>query len=126
MSTPTTNPIGISIPAGKAVIVNFATNASFSQSFSITNSSGVVECSGSGSGVGPAVQTSQVFTAELGGTYSVVIDGNSSAEKVLTADCSAIDNGVIYAQSYIFAGEDSTDDDYNDTFLSISWFQFNG
>ncbi len=126
MAVPTTDPIKISIPAGKPVIVNFATNASFNQSFSITNSNGVVECSGSGSGTGPSVQDSQVFTATLGGEYSVVIEGNGSAEKVLESSTSSVYNGTVYAQSYMFIGEDSTDSDYNDTFLSINWFQYNG
>jgi len=126
MSTPTTQAIDISIPAGKAVIVNFATNSSMNQAFNIADSTGTSVCSGSGTGTGPAVQSSQVFTAETGGVYKVTITGGGNEENVLTANCSAIDNGVIYAQSFVFVGEDATDHDFNDTFLSINWFQFNG
>lgn len=125
MAVPTTDPIKISIPAGKSVIVNFATNASFTQSFSITNSDNVVECSGSGSGVGPVVQNSQVFTATLGGEYAVAILANGNAQEVLESSSSSVYNGTVYAQSYNFVSEDASDSDYNDTFLSINWFQYN-
>lgn len=125
MSTPSTNPINISLPQGKTVIVNFATNTTVQQSYSISDSSGTVVCKDSGTGTGPTAHSSQTFTANEGGKYSVSIIANGSNEKVLMSESSVVYDGTVYAQSYTFVSEDASDNDYNDTFLSINWFQKN-
>ena len=126
MSIPQKSPVRITIPAGKTAIVNFANNSSAKESFRITDSNGKEVCSGAGTGTGPKVQPSQTFVAEAGGIYKVSIDSYDTPNMILDSNSSMVSNGIVYAQSYLFISEDASDNDYNDTFLNISWFQNNG
>jgi len=61
------------------------------------------------------------FTSQ-GGTYNVYFSAHD-----IRVDEAVINAGdFVVTKTYLFAGEDSTDRDYQDTFATISWFRSAG
>ena len=115
------------IPKGKNAVLVFATDAGNTQEVTIRDPQGNVVYSHSGSGYGkPTLQDTKVLENLAGGNYKVTIQANGKDQKVIMNDMFLSKNGQVCAQTYTFVTEDSTDHDFNDTYLNLTWFRNEG
>ena len=121
--SPTTNPVPIKIPNGKTCFWSMITQAAYVQTLIIKDSAGNPVVNQSGQSVHPTLANHGSFVANTGdGHYTVEIQANGVNERVIYAENSNVFQGTICQQTWTFVSEDSTDNDFNDCFVILTWF----
>jgi hypothetical protein len=129
MTTPQKGPIPISLPDGKPVSCTLVVQSSLEQTFTIRDKDNntIVTMSGSGGIGGPKFIGEQSFVAKGDANpYTVEIKTPSGPEGVLVAEAATAWGATIYARTWTFASEDATDNDFNDSFATVTWFRKSG
>ncbi len=128
----TGNGIAITIPQDKVVFWSALVQASLNQFIKIQDSNGqtVFTCQGaSPDGHSPTQVGSGFFQAgDPSGNYTVWLGTSGGAQwsNVLWVQDSLAVGGTSYLTRYVFGTEDGADEDYNDTYLQMQWFQYLG
>jgi len=125
------NGIAIGIPAG-TVFWTATSQAAWSQFVQLRDSAGNVLFTAEGAspdGHSPTQIGQGFFQAgDESGNYSVWlgVDGGQRWSSVLWAQDSIAASGTDYLGKYVFGTEDGSDNDYNDTYLQLQWFEYLG
>lgn len=126
------NGIAVTLPAGKMMFWSVLVQSSANQFIQLKDSGGnvIFTTQGASSSGGTPTQIGQGFFQALDSTnnYTVWIgtNGGSKWSQVLyTQDAIAL-GASIYFGKYIFASEDWNDNDYNDSYLQLQWFEYLG
>jgi mannose-binding lectin len=126
------NGIAIVIPQGMVVFWSALVQAAFSQFVQIQDSNRNViftATGGSPDGHSPTQIGQGFFQAgDPSGNYTVwlgINDGSPWSNVIWSQDAIA-NGGTSYLTKYVFGTEDGSDNDYNDTYLQLQWFQFLG
>lgn len=120
--------IAVSIPAGKVVFWSVLVQSSANQFIQLKNSQSSVVFTVQGpssSGGTPTQIGSGFFQADNSGQYTIWIgtNGGQSWSQVLWTEDVITRGSSVYFGKYVFASEDSTDHDYNDSFIQLQWFE---
>ncbi|MBN3216848.1 fucose-binding lectin II [Pectobacterium polaris] len=123
--------IAISIPPGKVVFWSALVQSSANQFIQLKNSqsSSVFSVQGASSRGGTPTQIgSGFFQTDAVGKYTIWIgtNGGQSWSQVLWAEDVITRGSSVFFGKYVFASEDSTDYDYNDSFIQLQWFENGG
>ncbi|WP_269714134.1 hypothetical protein [Caulobacter sp. NIBR2454] len=122
------NGIALTIPTGKTVFWTVNVQASYSQFIKLCDSHGAVifQATGASAGGHSPTQIGQgSFTAaDASGNYTLYIgfNGGSSWSSVLWDDLVVNIGAQIYLSNYNFISEDGADQDFNDSHVSLTWF----
>lgn len=122
------NGIAISIPANKIVFWSALAQSSANQFIQLKDSNAnivfTVQGTSSSGGI-PTQIGSGFFQADTSGSYSIWIgtNGGKSYSQILWSQDVITSGSSVYFGKYIFASEDATDYDYNDSFIQLQWFQ---
>ena len=128
----TGNGIAVSFPQSKIVFWSLLVQASANQFVQVKDSSGTVIFTAEGassSGGAPTQRGSGFFqAADPSNNYTVWIgtNGGQKWSQVLWTQDVITSGASIYSGKYIFTSEDWTDNDYNDSYLQMQWFQYVG
>lgn len=121
--------IAITLPPGKIVFWSAMVQAARAQFVQVRDSAGQIVFTAAGAspdGHSP-VQIGQGFfqPADPTGTYTVWLgtDNGANWSEVLWAQDAITLGGTAYLTQYVFGTEDGADQDYNDTFLQMQYFQ---
>lgn len=126
------NGIPINIPPDKLVWWSALAQSSGNQFVQLKDSGGnvIFTAQGASSSGGTPTQIGQdnFRSADPSGNYTIYLGTNGGAQwsRVLWSEDSVNSGTTIYLGKYIFAAEDGGDNDYNDTYLELQWFQFSG
>lgn len=126
------NGIAISLPVGKVVFWSVLVQSSANQFLQIKDSSGQIlfTAQGPSSSGGTPTQIGQGFfqAADASQNYTVWIGTNGGQQwsKVLWTQDVITSGSSIYSGKYLFTSEDGGDNDYNDSYLQLQWFQYVG
>ena len=126
------NGIAVTLPAGKMMFWSVLVQAAYDQFIQLKDSSGNVIFTAQGSsssGGTPTAIAQGIFQAvDPTNNYTVWIgtNGGSVWSKVLYSQDAIAIGSSQYLGKYIFASEDSTDNDYNDSYLQLQWFEYLG
>jgi hypothetical protein len=126
------NGIPITIPAGKVVFWSALAQAAFVQFIELKDSSGVsvFSCQGASSdGHSPTLIGQGFFQGgDQSGNYTMWLGTNGGGQwsQVLWAQDAIASGGPPYLTRYVFGTEDGNDNDYNDTYLQLQWFEYLG
>lgn len=123
--------INISIPPGKVVFWSALVQSSANQFIQVKNSQSAVVFTAQGassSGGTPTQIGSGFFQADTVGQYSIWIgtNGGQSWSQVLWTEDVITRGSSVYFGKYVFASEDYTDQDYNDSYIQLQWFEYLG
>jgi hypothetical protein len=119
------------IPPNTTVVYSAVCQAANTQIVTLTDSSGANVFTASGHGTSPKQITFGTFNSkEFSGPYTLTIESSSSPtpkppytpSKVLHHYDTITSGTNVYLGNYTFIAEDGTDNDYNDLYLTISWF----
>jgi mannose-binding lectin len=118
------NGIQITLPPNLKIYYSGMTQAALSQFIQLKDMSGNVIFTLTGSG---PWQT-QSFTSNSTGQYKVYIGTSNGAawSSVIWDDDALTIGSTVYFNVFSFISEDAGDQDFNDSYLSICWFQFQG
>jgi hypothetical protein len=121
------NSIPIVLPPGKTVFWSVIAQAANSQFVQLKHSSGLVlfGAEGASSGGGPTQIGQGNFTIhdQSGScTMSIGVNGGSSWSTVLWDDITISLGQTIMCSNFNFIAEDANDQDYNDSAVSLTWF----
>lgn len=129
----TGNGIAISIPLDKSVFWSAVAQAAYNQYVKVTTAAGAVVFEQSGAspdGHSPYQYGNGLFSTSAYNTtdYLVYIGINGGASwQSVQWDQAAITSGSdTYFTSIMFVSEDASDNDYNDTCLTLNWFEYLG
>ncbi|PDO85535.1 fucose-binding lectin II [Kosakonia pseudosacchari] len=122
------NGIAIVIPPGKVVFWSVLVQSSANQFIQLKDSLSRVVFTvqgASSSGGTPTQIGSGFFQADNVGDYTVLIgtNGGQRYSNVLWTQDIISRGASVFFGKYIFASEDSTDNDYNDSFFQLQWFE---
>ncbi len=123
------NGIEFTIPSGKTAFWTVTTQAAWQQFAQLQDSAGTVIFTASGAspdGHSPTQIGSGSFTAaDPGGNYrlSIGTDGGAQWSSVVWDMLSLSLDSTTVSASYTFISEDGADQDYNDTCVSLTWFE---
>ena len=126
------NGIGINLPAGKIVFWSAVVQAAWQQFVQLKDSSGnvVFTVEGASPDGHSATQIGEGFfqPADPSGNYTVWlgVNGGASWSQVIFAQDALSSGGSAFLTKYVFAAEDGADNDYNDTYLQMQWFEYVG
>lgn len=128
------NGIPVTIPAGKQVFWSAVAQAADSQYVKVTTAAGgttVFEQSGTSSdGHSPTQYGNGTFSTDAYATTSFLvyigIDGGANWQSVIWDTLGVTSGSNTYYSSLVFVSEDGSDADYNDTCLTLSWFEYLG
>lgn len=126
------NGIAINIPSGKIVFWSALVQSSANQFIQLKDSSSnvVFTTQGASASGGTPTQIGEGFfqAADASGNYTIWIGTNSGQRysQVIWSQDVITSGAMVYFGKYIFASEDYTDNDYNDSLLQLQWFQFVG
>ncbi len=123
--------INISIPPGKVVFWSALVQSSANQFIQVKNSQSTVIFTAQGassSGGTPTQIGSGFFQADAVGQYTIWIGTNNgqSWSQVLWTEDVITKGASVYFGKYVFASEDYTDHDYNDSYIQLQWFEYVG
>lgn len=123
------NGIGLIVPTGKTAFWTVTTQAAWNQFVQLRDSSGNVIFTATGNspdGHSPTQIGWGSFTAQdPGGNYAIFIgiDGGSQWSSVLWDELPLILGGATMSANYNFISEDGADQDYNDSCVTLTWFE---
>lgn len=127
------NAIPVTIPLNKSVFWSAVAQAAFDQYVKVTTAAGVLVFQQSGSspdGHSPFQYGNGLFSTAAYSTtdYLVYIgvNGGSPWQSVQYDQAAIVNGSNTYFTSLIFVSEDSSDNDYNDTCLTLNWFEYLG
>ncbi|MDJ0837651.1 MAG: fucose-binding lectin II [Acidobacteriota bacterium] len=122
---PTKQPIEINMWPGKRAQWSMSTQAAFTQNLTVKDATGKVLVNHSASGTGNYFAGTGTF---VGGKnpHTVTLTANGRPSKVQYDGSAMVLGGKAQAKTYNFAAEDASDGDYNDCFVSITWFAKQG
>ncbi|WP_269714133.1 hypothetical protein [Caulobacter sp. NIBR2454] len=126
------NGIPVTLPSGKVVFWSALVQSSGNQFIQVKDGSGnvVFTAQGASSSGGTPTQIGQGFfqAADPNNAYTVYLGTNGGGQwsKVIWSEDVLSSGATIYMGKYVFTTEDSTDADYNDTYLQMQWFQYVG
>lgn len=115
---PTRSPIQFTMPSGKLAFWCMKVQAAFTQAFVLKDSGGTTIASNQGNGSGTFQTTN--------GPFTITITANGNPSSVLFSSTALLNAGAVKEETFVFASEDAGDGDYNDCFLTITWFQSAG
>jgi hypothetical protein len=121
------NSIPIILPPGKTVFWSVIAQAAYNQFVQLRDSAGTVifTAQGASDGGGP-IQIGQgnfVINDQSGNyTMSIGINGGSSWSTILWDDITVSFGQNIMCSNFNFIAEDASDQDYNDSAVSLTWF----
>lgn len=124
--------IAITLPPGKVVFWSALVQAAYDQFVQLKDSNGNVVFTAQGpsaSGYEPTQIGQGFFQVPAGtGAYTVYLGTNGgSAWSSVIWDQDQIDTGgTTYLGRFLFGTEDAGDNDYNDTFFQMQWFEYIG
>ncbi|RMB12040.1 hypothetical protein [Eilatimonas milleporae] len=125
--------IAITLPKGKMIFWSAVAQATYQQFVQVKDSGGTVifEASGSSAdGHSPTQYGQGMFQTNPSGDggYTVWIGLNNGAgwQQVLWDKCGISHSGTDYYSQYTFISEDGADEDFNDTCLTLQWFEYLG
>ena len=122
------NSIPIVLPTGKTAFWSVIAQADFNQYVQLRDSGGnvIFTAQGSSSGGGAPTQIgngSFAINDQTGNyTMSIGINGGSSWSTVLWDDITVSLGQNIMCSNFNFIAEDANDQDYNDSAVSLTWF----
>jgi hypothetical protein len=128
----TGNRIAVNLPIGKIVFWSALVQSSANQFIQVQDSTGAVvfTTEGSSSSGGTPTQIGQGFfqAADTNDVYYIFIgtNGGQSWSNVLWTQDVLVNGAAILFGKYMFTSEDGSDNDYNDSYLQIQWFNFTG
>lgn len=129
----TGNGIAISIPLNKSVFWSAVAQAAYSQYVKVTTAAGALVFEQSGTspdGHSPYQYGNGLFSTAAYGTtdYLVYIgvDGGSRWQSVQWDQATIVNGAITYFTSVMFVSEDASDNDFNDTCLTLNWFEYLG
>jgi hypothetical protein len=123
------NGIAVSVPNGKTAFWTVTTQAAWQQYVVLADSSGNLIFTASGAspdGHSPTLIGSGSFVSgDPGGNYQLFIGINGGAQwsSVMWDVLPLTLNGATMSSSYTFISEDGADQDYNDSCVSLTWFE---
>jgi hypothetical protein len=125
------NGIAVTLPPGKTVFWNVTTQASYNQYVLLSNSSGsrVFLATGASTGGHSPTQIGQgSFVVDATGNYTIYIGINGGAQysQVLWDDMTVFLNSIIVCSNLNYISEDGADQDFNDSAVSLTWFNTDG
>ena len=123
MSTSTKNPNSIWIPKTKHAWWSFVVNASKEQYLTITDASSNSIVTKQGSGNGAPTFVDQGTFQSTNPPYTVSIKSKNNEEEVLHGETTILNQDKVMLQTHVMISEDSTDKDFNDSFVTVTWFQ---
>lgn len=124
--------IAITIPLGKVVFWSALVQAAYVQFVQLKDSGGVTvfTAQGGSSDGHSATQIGQGFfqAGDESGNYTLSLGTNGGQQwsNVLWASDVLMAGSTPFLTKYVFATEDGTDNDYNDTYLQMQWFEILG
>lgn len=121
------NSIPIVLPTGKTAFWSVIAQAAYNQFVQLQDSGGnvIFTAQGASSGGGPTQIGQGSFTVkDPSGNYtmSIGINGGSSWSTVLWDDITVSLGQNIMCSNFNFIAEDANDQDYNDSAVSLTWF----
>lgn len=128
----TGNGIAVTIPPGMVVFWSALVQAAWRQYVQLRDSTGqaVFTCQGASPDGHSPTQIGQGFfqAGDQTGNYTLWLGTNGGAQwsQVLWAEDMIGTGGTTYLTRYVFGTEDGADNDYNDTYFQMQWFQFLG
>jgi mannose-binding lectin len=123
------NGIALTVPTGKTAFWTVTTQAAWSQFVQLTDSAGNIVFSAAGAspdGHSPTQIGAGSFTAgDPGGNYRIYIgtNGGQSWSTVLWDVLPLQFNGTTMSGNYNFISEDGADQDFNDSCVTLTWFE---
>lgn len=124
--------IAISLAGGKVVFWSAMVQAAWDQFVQLKDPSGDVVFTATGAspdGHSPTQIGEGFFQVpSAGGDYTVWIgiDGGEQWSQVVWGQDALTGNGQTYMTRFVFASEDGADQDYNDSFVQMQWFEHLG
>lgn len=113
----------ISIPSNASVSWSLVSQSAKTQDLKIIDPSGTKIVDTSVLSLDLANASLGSFMSGGGGQFKVKLP----ADTMVMVDSATINNGrTVVSESYLFAGEDATDNDYNDAFAVVTWYAKNG
>ncbi len=121
------NGIAFSLPAGKTAFWTVTTQAAYNQFVQLKDSTGAVifqSVGASSGGHSPTQIGSGTFVTTGNSPYTIYIgiNGGQQWSTVLWDDMIVNLNDTIMCSNFNFISEDGADQDFNDSAVSISWF----
>ncbi len=123
--------IAINLPVNKVVFWSATAQAAYNQFVQVKDSGNNVVFTaqgGSPDGHTPTQIGQGFFQVSGSGAYTVWLGTNGGQQwsQVLWTEDTLNSGASIFMGKYAFTTEDSGDNDYNDTFLQMQWFQYLG
>ncbi len=113
----------INIPNQASVFWSLASQSAGIQRLQIRDPSGNVIVDTSVLSTSLSNTSTGTFMTGNGGNYTVIFP----SDQTVMYDSASINTGrTIVSETSLFAAEDSTDNDYNDAFVTLTWFGKNG
>lgn len=123
---PYTSPVQFNMPSGKGVVWIATTQSGLPQTVTVTDAAQNTVISASGPGDGgqaPNIIGYGVFTSSNAGeTYTVSIEANGQPSQIINDGLELGVGTTIMSGTWSFVSEDSSDNDFNDTSLTLTWF----
>lgn len=121
------NGISVALPSGKTAFWNVTVQASYTQFVQLKDSTGalVFQATGASTGGHSPTQIGQGNFVINGNTpYQLYVgtNGGRSWSSVLWDDMTVYLTDTIICSNFNFISEDGADQDFNDSCVSISWF----
>jgi hypothetical protein len=124
---PTADAIPLQLVTGKNVFWTVTSQSGLPQQVTLTDSNNNKIFSASGpstGGQGPTLIGNGTFTAkDISGNYFLSIYANNKPSQAIYTEAPLNYKGMAMTTTYIVNSEDSTDNDYNDTCVILTWFQ---
>lgn len=109
----------VNIPGSTVVSWSLVSQSAATQSMQIKDPSGKVIVNTSVLSTNLSNTSSGSFPVSSGGNYTILLP----SDKQVIYDSSTLNNGrTVISESYLFGGEDATDNDFNDAFAVLTWF----
>ena len=119
------NGIKITLPQNYTCFWAAFTQAAFIINLTIKDGNGNVVVNQSGNGIHFNLLGANSFKVVQANIYTVYITANGGQDvSILWGESQLIKGSNIYSSTLNFVGEDGVDQDYNDIFLCINWFEF--
>lgn len=126
------NGIAITLPWGKTVFWSVTAQASWGQYVRLVDShqSPVFSASGASTGGHSPTQigAGSFMAPDSSGSYFLYVGTNQGLawSNVVWDQIDLMANGTLTSRNFVFISEDGADQDYNDSYVSISWFNQRG
>jgi hypothetical protein len=114
------------IPPGKYVFFSVVTQAEYQQVILLKDSAGhaLISAAGMGTGGDPPTQidAGTFLAQDQSGNYTMSITGNSQPSQVIWDQLPLTVGQTVMSTTYVFNSEDGVDADFNDTCVTLTWF----